>query len=99
MLFVGGIETELTYVDAGLKIGTQTPDHFNLEHLPIKERGELDGLLTSFADIFSDVPGKAAVVKHSIVLKPNSRPVLKSTWLRKEKTLEEARSNVVTRTE
>jgi hypothetical protein len=72
--FVVGIETDLTDVNVGPEI-SKTPDHFNLDHLPFKEREELDGLLTSFADIFSDVPGKTALVKHSIVLKPNSRPV------------------------
>jgi hypothetical protein len=66
--FVGEIETELTEISV-------TPDHCNLDNMPLKEREELEWLLTSFVDIFSDVPGKTASVKHSIVLKPNSRSV------------------------
>ena len=72
--FVGGIFNDLPEIDVGPEL-CETPEYFKLDHLPPKERHELNSLLTSFADIFSDVPGKTTVCKHSIVLKPNSRPV------------------------
>lgn len=72
--FVGGIETELTEIDVGPEV-CKTPDRFNLEHLSMHERIDLEVVLNSFADIFSDVPGRTTLCKHAIVLKPNTPPI------------------------
>ena len=53
----------------------KAPEKFNLEHLSSHERSDLETLLNSYSDIFSDVPGQTIVCQHSIVLKPNSSPI------------------------
>ena len=73
-LFVGGIETELVDIDVGPE-ASKSPDKFKLDHLPPHERVELETLLETYSDIFSDVPGRTTLCKHAIVFKPDTPPI------------------------
>ena len=50
-------------------------DQFALDHLTVEQQQQLSSLLKSFGRVFNDFPGKTNLVKHTIELKPNTRPV------------------------
>ena len=46
-----------------------------LPELPPEEQAELKAILTEFADVFSNKPGKATLGVHHIELLPNTQPI------------------------
>jgi len=46
-----------------------------LPELPSEEQAELKAILTEFADVFSDKPGKTTLSVHHIELLPNTQPI------------------------
>jgi hypothetical protein len=54
---------------------TDKNDAFNLSHIEDPNRAELQQLLSSYSDIFNDVPGKTTLCSHKIEIKPGARPI------------------------
>ena len=50
-------------------------DDFNLSHIEDPNRAELQQILSSYSDIFSDAPGRTTLCTHKIELKPGARPI------------------------
>ena len=59
---------------------SQTQDEFSMDHLPERDRAQLKSLLTQYADIFSDLPGKTDLCTHSIEIKSGTRPIRLSPY-------------------
>ena len=55
-------------------MGSSSVDSDLLSSLPPEQQSELVNILTEFADVFSDVPGRTTLVVHHIELLPNTHP-------------------------
>ena len=52
----------------------------SLDHLPERDREQLQRLLSQYSDIFNDMPGKTTLCTHKIELKPDTRPIRLSPY-------------------
>jgi len=59
---------------------TSTPTHTKNEYLTHLQQTELDKLLASYADIFSDTPGKISLATQHIALVSDTKPVSLSPY-------------------
>jgi len=57
-----------------------TNDAFSLDHLPDRDREQLQRLLCQYSQIFIDNPGKTNLCTHKIELKPGTRPIRLSPY-------------------
>ena len=57
-----------------------TNDAFSLDHLPDRDREQLQRLLCQYSEIFNDNPGKTNLCTHKIELKPGTRPIRLSPY-------------------
>jgi hypothetical protein len=48
---------------------------FQLDHLSVVQRRELNGLLKQYQGIFSDKPGRTGLCTHAIELLPGTKPI------------------------
>ena len=58
-----------------------TTDKFSLDHLPERDRKQLQRLLCQYSDTFNDNPGKTSICTHKIELKPGTRPIRLSPYM------------------
>ena len=56
-------------------MGSSSADSDLLSSLPPEQQSELVNILTEFADVFSDVPGRTTLVVHHIELLANTQPI------------------------
>ena len=73
------LNTDVAELSVG-PIVSHTQDTFSLDHLPDRDRTQLQSLLSQYADIFSDLPGKTDLCTHHIEVKPGTRPIRLSPY-------------------
>ena len=66
----------------------------SLDHLPERDREQLQRLLSQYSDIFNDMPGKTTPCTHKIKLKPETRPIRLSPYRVHPKKSEQIRKEL-----